>query len=55
MTSSGSSSLVVWKHGQEFEEPKQECEEKKQEKEENSWSFEKTMRFFLFLVQENLG
>ena len=29
---SGSSSLVVWKHGRELEELRQECEEKEQEK-----------------------
>ena len=32
LDNSGSSSLVVWKHGRELEELRQECEEKEQEK-----------------------
>ena len=36
MTSSGRSSLEVWKHRRELEELRQECEEKEEEQEENS-------------------
>ena len=32
LDNSGSSSLVVWKHGRELKELRQECEEKEQEK-----------------------